>query len=66
MMPRNFNEKKTNYSAQQGFGTMQAISVLGTFTVSIQLSHRGTMMMFQSPALYQPPAVANHLMKRHY
>jgi hypothetical protein len=40
---------------------MQAISGLGNFTVSIQLSHRGTMTMFQPPALYQPPAVTNKL-----
>jgi hypothetical protein len=39
---------------------MQAISGLGNFTVSIQLAHRGTMTMFQSPALYQPPAVGQH------
>jgi len=39
---------------------MQAISGLGNLTVSIQLSHRGTMTMFQSPALYQPPAVAGN------
>jgi hypothetical protein len=43
---------------------MQAISGLGNFTVSIQLSHRGTMTMFQPPALYQPPAVVTHFMKR--
>jgi len=36
---------------------MQAICGLGNSIVSIQLSHRGTMTMFQSPALYQPPAV---------
>lgn len=36
---------------------MQAIRELGNFTVSIQLSHRGTMTMFQPPAFYQPPAV---------
>ncbi|NPV51722.1 MAG: hypothetical protein HPY60_11090 [Candidatus Methanofastidiosum sp.] len=39
---------------------MQAISGLGNFSVSIQLSHRGTMTMFQPPALYQPPAVVQH------
>ncbi|NPV51656.1 MAG: hypothetical protein HPY60_10755 [Candidatus Methanofastidiosum sp.] len=43
---------------------MQAISGLGNFTVSIQLSHRGTMTMFQPPALYQPPAVSNHFEKK--
>ncbi|NPV51891.1 MAG: hypothetical protein HPY60_11960 [Candidatus Methanofastidiosum sp.] len=42
---------------------MQAISGLGNFTVSIQLSHRGTMTMFQPPALYQPPAVMRKQMK---
>jgi hypothetical protein len=36
---------------------MQSISGLGNFIVSIQLSHRGTMTMFQDPALYTPPAV---------
>jgi hypothetical protein len=30
-------------------------------TVSIQLPHRGTMTMFQSPALYQPPAVSSNI-----
>ena len=40
---------------------MQAISGLGNITVSIQLSHRGTMTRFQPPALYQPPAVIAHL-----
>jgi len=39
---------------------MQAISGLENFTVSIQLSSRGTMTMFQSPALYQPPAVVHN------
>lgn len=39
---------------------MQAISGLWKFIVSIQRSHRGTMTMFQSPALYQPPAVMQH------
>jgi hypothetical protein len=39
---------------------MQAISGLGNFTVSIQRSHRGTMTMFQPPALYQPPAVSGN------
>ena len=43
---------------------MQAISGLGNLLVSIQLSHRGTMTMFQSPALYQPPAVSVHNMKK--
>jgi len=45
---------------------MQAISGLGNFIVSIQLSHRGTMTMFQSPALYQPPAVGGNFEKRRY
>ena len=39
---------------------MQAVSGLGNFTVSIQLSHCGTMTMFQLPALYQPPAVVRN------
>jgi len=39
---------------------MQAISGLENFVVSIQLAHRGTMTMFQPPALYQPPAVSKH------
>ncbi|NPV51724.1 MAG: hypothetical protein HPY60_11100 [Candidatus Methanofastidiosum sp.] len=43
---------------------MQAISGLGNFTVSIQLPHRGTMTMFQPPALYQPPAVGNKAMTK--
>ncbi|NPV51859.1 MAG: hypothetical protein HPY60_11800 [Candidatus Methanofastidiosum sp.] len=43
---------------------MQAISGLGNYTVSIQLSHRGTMTMFQSPALYQPPAVTSKATRR--
>ncbi|NPV51641.1 MAG: hypothetical protein HPY60_10680 [Candidatus Methanofastidiosum sp.] len=42
---------------------MQAISGLGNSIVSIQLSHRGTMTMFQPPALYQPPAVTTHFDK---
>ncbi|NPV51720.1 MAG: hypothetical protein HPY60_11080 [Candidatus Methanofastidiosum sp.] len=42
---------------------MQAISGLGNFTVSIQRPQRGTMTMFQPPALYQPPAVVPHLLK---
>lgn len=42
---------------------MQAISGLGNFIVSIQLPHRGTMTMFQPPALYQPPAVGNKCKK---
>ena len=45
---------------------MQAISGLGNFTVSIQLTHRGTMTMFQPPALYQPPSVVLNFMKSHY
>jgi hypothetical protein len=45
---------------------MQAISGLGNFTVSIQLSHRGTMTMFQSPALYQPPAVVGNALRLDY
>jgi hypothetical protein len=44
-------------STQQGINKIQAISGLENFTVSIQLSHHGTMTMFQPPALYQPPAV---------
>ncbi|MDD2195826.1 MAG: hypothetical protein PHW91_01440, partial [Bacteroidales bacterium] len=43
---------------QQGVNKMQAISGLENFVVSIQLAHRGTMTMFQPPALYQPPAVS--------
>jgi hypothetical protein len=43
---------------------MQAISGLGNFIVSIQLSSRGTMTMFQPPALYQPPAVRHKLRNR--
>ena len=43
---------------------MQAICGLGNSIASIQLSHRGTMTMFQSPALYQPPAVGNKAMTK--
>jgi hypothetical protein len=53
-------EIKKNANRQQGVYKMQAISGLGNFTVSIQLHHRGTMTMFQPPALYQPPAVVLH------
>jgi len=49
---------------QQGFNKMQTISGLGSLIVSIQLSHRGTMTMFQSPALYQPPAVVHNYKKK--
>jgi hypothetical protein len=42
---------------------MQAISGLGNFIVSIQRPHRGTMTMFQPPALYQPPAVSGQWKK---
>ncbi|NPV51728.1 MAG: hypothetical protein HPY60_11120 [Candidatus Methanofastidiosum sp.] len=42
---------------------MQAISGLGNFIVSIQLSSRGTMTVFQPPALYQPPAVGSNYKK---
>jgi hypothetical protein len=39
---------------------MQAISGLENLLVSIQRPHRGTMTMFQPPALYQPPAVSGN------
>ncbi|PKP43725.1 MAG: hypothetical protein CVT95_11860 [Bacteroidetes bacterium HGW-Bacteroidetes-12] len=58
------NEINKKASAQQGFNKMQAISGLGNFSVSIQLPHRGTMTMFQPPALYQPPAVSKHSLRK--
>jgi len=48
---------KLNNYRQQGVIKMQAISGLGNIIVSIQLSHRGTMTMFQPPALHTPPSV---------